>query len=145
MKNVLYLLTICVILSSCQSIKQDISQVEFQADGCFGECPIFAMTIAADGTASYDAKIFNKQHGQFKTTIKKAQLDSLKMLLDRARFFNLKDNYTTPWTDHSTYTITVKLKDGRSKTIEDYGPSGPEKLKRVHRLIFSFRESQEWK
>jgi hypothetical protein len=145
MKYVLYFLTICVILPSCQSIKHDISQVEFQADGCFGECPIFAMTIADDGTASYDAKIFNKQNGQFKTIIKKAQLDSLKMLLDRAQFFNLKDNYTTPWTDQSTYTITVKLKDGRSKTIEDYGPSGPEKLKRVYRLIFSLRESHEWK
>jgi hypothetical protein len=145
MKYVLYFLTICVILPSCQSIKHDISQVEFQADGCFGECPIFAMTIADDGTASYDAKIFNKQHGQFKTTIKKAQLDSLKMLLDNARCFNLKDNYTTHWTDQANYKLRVKLKDGRTKTIEDYGPSGPEKLKQVYHLIFSLRESQEWK
>lgn len=142
-----YLLSIATILllTSCKSQNLDISKIDFKAEACFGECPIFEMTILADGTANYDAKMFNKQKGQFKTIIKKVQLDSLMTSIENIDFFSLKNSYSTSWTDHPTYYLTVSLKNGQTKTIMDYGPSGPDKLEKVHDLIFSLRETQDWK
>jgi hypothetical protein len=145
MKRVTFLLTTLVVLMGCSIPRLEISQIYFQADVCFGECPIFNMTIASDGGADYSAKMFNKLQGEFKTVIKKSQLDSLTMLIESANVFSLNNKYSMNWTDHPTYTLTIKLKNGKVKTIEDYGPSGPEKLKLVYRQIFSLRESQDWK
>lgn len=103
------------------------------------------MTISSDGEADYTAKMYNKLHGEFKTIIKKSQLDSLTMLIESAGVFSLNNKYSTNWTDNPRYTLSIKLKNGKVKTIKDYGPSGPEKLKLVYSQIFSLRESQDWK
>jgi hypothetical protein len=140
----IYLL-IPILLSANCGISQPISKIDFQADACFGPCPIFTMTIFADGSALYDAKEYNEQMGQFKTSIKKPDLDSLFTLVANVNIFTLKDKYSMLATDHPTYTLTVKLKDGKNKTIVDYGPSGPEQLKKIYHLLFLFRETQDWK
>ena len=145
MNNVLYWLTSFIVLAGCNSTKQEISQVDFRAGACFGECPIFTMSITGDGAANFHAEMFNKVDGNFKTVIRKPQLDSLMTLVNKSNFFSLENHYTNAWTDHATYTLTVRLQNGQTKTIEDYGPSGPEKLKRVYEFIFSLRESQNWK
>ena len=123
----------------------DINQIEFNADGCEGDCPIFSMRILNTGAANYNANMFNERQGKFKTVIKKPQLDSLMTLIQNSNFFNLKSNYSSPYTDHPTYTLKVKLNDGRTKTIEDYGPNGPDEIRKVYDFIFSLRNSQQWK
>jgi len=140
-----YFLSVIIFLTNCSTSKSNISKIEFQADACFGTCPIFTMVILNDGTATYDAKEYNKQEGQFKTTIRQKQLDSLIRLFQQVDFFDLKNNYRAPMTDQPTYTLTVTLKDGKKKTIEDYGPSGPAGLERIYDFIFSLRNTQDWK
>jgi hypothetical protein len=103
------------------------------------------MKISDSGAANYDAIEYNERQGQFKAFIKKPQLDSLLTLIREAEIFSLKNNYSMPVTDHPTYTLMIKLKNGRTKKIEDYGPSGPEKLMKIYSLIFSLRETQDWK
>nr|WP_281176210.1 DUF6438 domain-containing protein [Flavihumibacter petaseus] len=108
--------------------------------------PNFSMAISNDGTATtYDAQIYNSHRGHFRTIIRKEQMDSLKTLLQNAEVFILDDNYSTIVTDHPRYTLTIKDKNGRVKTIEDYGPSGPDELEKIYDLIFSFRDAQSWK
>jgi hypothetical protein len=124
--------------------KLEISEIKFKASGCEGECPIFEMVIKGNRMASYNAKMYNKLNGYFKTTLDKPSMDSLVLLIEKSEFFTLQNNYTNKWTDHPTYTLTISLKSGQVKTIEDYGPSGPEKLKSVYEQIFSLRESQSW-
>ncbi|MCO4294318.1 DUF6438 domain-containing protein [Solitalea sp. MAHUQ-68] len=140
-----YFSTIFILLTSCATKPLEVSQINFKADACFGTCPIFTMTIMADGTAHYNAKMYNERQGEFSATIRKSQFDSLKILIEKASFFNLKNEYSTDWTDQPTYTVTVKLKNGQSKQIRDYGPSGPDKLRKVYDFIFSLRQSQKWK
>lgn len=140
-----YFLSIILLLTKCSTPKLEISQIAFEADGCFGTCPAFTMTILNDGTANYNAKMYNERQGQFKTVIKKAQLDSLITLIEKTNVFDLKDNYSTLMTDQTTYTLKVKLKNGQTKSIEDYGHSGPDKLEKIYNLLFSLRETQDWK
>jgi hypothetical protein len=145
MKKNIYLLTGLIFLAGCKASKLDITQIEFQAGPCFGPCPVFKMIIEENGTTNYSATINNKQQGKFHTVINKTLLNNLNKSLQRANFLSLKNRYFTGWTDQPTYTLSVKLKNGQEKTIEDYGPSGPKKLKSVYKKIFSLRESQSWR
>lgn len=145
MKQTFYFFIFLFILTSCNKTTFDINQIDFKTDSCEGDCPIFAMTILYDGTANYNAEMFNMQQGNFKTKIKRPQLDSLVTLIQNLNIFKFKNNYSIPVTDHPTYTLTVNFKNGKVKTIEDYGPSGPKELDKVYDLIFSLRDSQEWK
>lgn len=140
-----FFFTAIFFIVSCHSIESEISQINFEADFCFGTCPIFEMSIQEDGTAFYNAISYNKLEGKFRTIIHKPQLDSLKTQISKANIFTLNNNYSIAFTDHPTYILTVKLKNGRTKTIKDYGPAGPKKLKLVYGYIFSLRESQDWK
>jgi len=140
-----YLFSIIFLLTGCTTKGPAISKISFQADACFGECPIFAMSILKDGTAYYHAEMFNKQQGEFKATIKKPQLHSLIELIQQANVISLRDKYSTEITDQPTYTLKVQFSNGQQKTIEDYGPCGPKKLDKIYDLIFSLRETQDWK
>jgi hypothetical protein len=142
--NQIFYLSILILLAGCTETKVDFDQMDFQAGVCFGECPIFEMTIRSDGEASYHAEMYNNVEGQFNSTLKKSELDQLVNALEDSDFFTLPNNYSINRTDHPTYILSVKLKDGSIKTIEDYGPSGPEKLKAVYKNFFSLRQSQDW-
>lgn len=146
MKTVACFLAVSFFLS-CQSKtpKLKFNRLVFEAEACYGECPIFAMTIEANGSAVYYAQAFNKKTGRFKTLINKNILDSLFILLNNADLLNLNDNYSTNSTDHATYTMIAIMENGGIKKIEDYGPSGPVKLKKIYEYFFSLRDSQDWK
>ena len=146
MKQIFFLFTYSLIqATNPPNMKYDISQIDFKASSCEGQCPAFTMTILYNGAAEYDAILFNEQVGKFKTIIKKPQLDSLMMLVQNANLFGLKNNYTTLASCLAYYTLTVKLKNGKIKIIEDYGSSGPDELREIYDLIFSLRKTQEWK
>lgn len=145
MNNALYWIASLIVLINCKPAKKDIAFIDFKATPCFGTCPVFTMSIKEDGTADYHAGRFNNLNGHFTSVIHQPQLDSLMTLIESAHVFNLKNNYSSSWTDHPTYTFTVKLKNGRSKKIVDYGPVGPDELKRVYDFIFTLRNTQDWK
>ncbi|MCF6403142.1 DUF6438 domain-containing protein [Chitinophaga filiformis] len=140
-----YFLALILLLTNCAEKKTVISRIDFEADGCFGTCPVFTMSILEDGTAYYDAQMYNDQEGKFKTILEKAQLDSLKQLIELGNIPALRDNYSIPVTDHPTYTLRVQYNNGLQKEIRDYGPGGPDKLIEIYHLIFSLRKTQNWK
>ena len=142
-KSIAFLLITCLI--SCHTVKPQISQIDFKAGYCFGTCPVFEMSIRKNGSAFNNAIEYNNFQGKFRTTIKKQQLDSLMSLISEANLLSLQNGYHVSATDHPTYTLRVKQKNGQTKAIRDYGPAGPENLKLVYRYIFSLRESQDWR
>jgi hypothetical protein len=140
----LYLLPLVLFFAKCATTQPGIAAVEFHTSPCFGACPVFTLNIAADGTATYNAEKHNKQTGNFKTTIQKEKLDSLQKLIQQAGVFTLNDNYRAPITDQPTYTLTITQKNGQSKSIKDYGPSGPDKLRKIYEFLFRLRDNQAW-
>ena len=74
----LFFSVICVLifLYSCAQCKEDISQIKFHADYCYGTCPVFEITINNDRNASYKAIEYNKLEGLFNATMEKPQFDS---------------------------------------------------------------------
>lgn len=136
-----------LLLSGCGCFipASDFREVEFSAGLCEGTCPQFSITINETGASTYVAGMFNDREGTFTTVIKPAQLDSLKHFIGSANFNNLASSYTTPATDMASYQIKISFPDGTIKTIDDYGPSGPQALQQLYSFIFSLRETQDWK
>ncbi|MGG9963079.1 DUF6438 domain-containing protein [Ferruginibacter sp. SUN106] len=133
-----------ILLSACSPDKDPIDTITFEADACFGTCPIFTMTIYENGKAEYDAEKYNTLNGVYHTVIKNQSLDSLHQLINNVNWPSIQDNYTSDWSDQPTYTTTLQFKSGRIKTIVDYGNSAPGTVLNIYTLLFSLRNSQAW-
>lgn len=144
----IHLFSAMALLAGCATGKMkntgNIEKVALSTTPCFGTCPVFDMEIEGNGHARYEAKRFNPVQGKYTGVIRKEQMDSLIVLIDKAKLLSLPDEYTQQVTDMPTYRLFVHFKDGKSKWISDYGPMGPEALKDVYKFIFSLRDSQSW-
>jgi hypothetical protein len=115
-----------LLLSACASTPagSDIGAITLERTPCFGACPSYSVTIAADGAVTYNGQRFvrvtGEQHGQADPT----RLAVLHQHIRDADFFNLRDSYrATNITDLPSYRISVE-RGGVTKTVEDYaGPS----------------------
>jgi hypothetical protein len=121
-----------------------IESVTLSTSGCFGSCPIFTISIKADRSATYQAKQFNKQQGEFKGTIAPVDYDRLLGIINYMRLGSLKNEYAVPWTDDQGAKLTIKYDGGKVKQISDYGMIGTYGLENLYDRFFELRESQKW-
>ncbi|GAA5098327.1 hypothetical protein GCM10023210_34380 [Chryseobacterium ginsengisoli] len=133
------------------------SRIEYEATPCFGSCPIFKITINPDRTAVFEAEHFNfskgfskgefdkPREGTFKGTIKEPDYNKLIALLDGLDVKNLNDKYgERNVTDLPTSYLRINFADKTSKTVEDYGKKGTEKLVEVYKFFEDLRNNQQW-
>lgn len=94
--------------------------ISLERGPCFGTCPIYTLTIHADGTVDYQGTGFVKVEGNRSIKISSEQIQELVTAIDNANFFSLKDQYMAPATDLPSITLSITL-DGHSKSIWHYG------------------------
>jgi len=121
-----------------------IESVTLSTSGCFGSCPIFTISIKADRSATYQAKQFNKQQGEFKGTVAPADFDRLVGIINYMRLGSLKNEYAVSWTDDQGSKLTIKYDGGKVKQISDYGMIGTYGLENLYDRFFELRGSQKW-
>lgn len=142
------LIPVLLLFASCATHKlkqtNTIEKVEFSATACFGTCPVFNMSIPEQGVATLDAIRFNKINGKFTTGISKRTLLKLFSMINKADVFSLKDVYTQDVTDLPTYVLSIRYKDGKTKSISDYGPMKPGELNKVYKFLFKLKTTEHW-
>src|SRR5215468_9020364 len=117
-----------------QNIPQDL-MITLERRGCFGICPVYKLTIAADGAVVFEGRRFVKEaRATKKSAINREQLKELLAEVDRVKFF-LEDDYSSDsrvcneGMDDSQATITSIRINGKSKTVSHFdgctGPKGP--------------------
>ena len=97
----------------------DDFEITLERGACFFNCPIYSVTIAADGGVTYVGTNFVRVSGEQHATIPRAEVTRLAALVERARFFDLKDNYQGQMTDRASERITVR-RHGRTKSVREY-------------------------
>lgn len=130
-----------------------IQKIEYQTTECFGTCPMFFISIDKNRQGIFKAESYNIEKrdskkvilGTFHTTLKKNSFKNIINLLNYIDFPNLKDNYTVPWTDSQTSTLTITYGNGQVKKIRDYGLIGTYGLDRLYELLFELRFNQNWR
>jgi Domain of unknown function (DUF6438) len=121
----------------------NFEKIILKTNQCFGECPVFEMTINKDKTAIYKALRFNGETGEFAGTVPQKEFDDLVSLLKYLQPGKLKDNYSVGWTDAQTATTKV-FYGGQSKFITDYGEIGTYGLNTLYLKFFRWRTSIDW-
>jgi hypothetical protein len=121
-----------------------IQEIEFTANGCLGECPQFKLIIQANRNAEYSAIKFNKRYGEFKSVIDEKDYAQLIDLLNYINFSSLENIYRVSWKDDQSAVLKITYDDGKVKMIYDDGLHGTFGLERVYKILFAFRNNQEW-
>jgi hypothetical protein len=111
---------------------------------CFGTCPSYKVTIASDGTVTFDGRDFVKTKGKATAQIKPDDFKKLVSEFEKIKFFSLDDSYEpgsrgcpVSATD-SPYAKTSIQMDGRTKSVSHYhGCGAPEALRALAEALRS--------
>jgi len=123
-----------------------IEKIEYKTSGCYGNCPIFELSLDGNLEALYKPIAYNKKKkGIFKGKINEAQYQEVIDLLNYIDFSNLKDEYLSGGTDQQNSYLTITYDNGKIKQIMDYSLKGTFGLRRLHEILFNLRENQNWK
>jgi hypothetical protein len=88
---------------------------------CFGFCPIYDVTVFADGSVQFEPGFNRGEIGEPKSNVSEAEVKELYDGVKTMDFFNLNDRYSNDnITDLPSATIAVKL-NGKTKSIYMYG------------------------
>jgi hypothetical protein len=112
---------------------QDPVRITMARTACFGVCPVYTVTMRGDGSVSYEGTAHVRVTGKHAWTIEPIAVLALARDIEKAGFFEMKDEYTAPVTDLPTTTVTLAM-GARSKTIKDYY-SAPAALKEIEAQI----------
>lgn len=143
-----------IALGSCApaaggQIPEDF-QVLMERGPCFGSCPIFTMTVSADGSVVYDGIRFVEVEGRQTATLSETQVQAIFEAVRAADFFDLDDRYEAQASDLPSITLEVTA-DGRNQTVYHYGLAceadfdpAPQALCELEALLEQIPASQGW-
>jgi hypothetical protein len=127
------------------SIPEDLI-IRINRTPCYGTCPVYRMTVKADG----NVKFFGQDHTEIKgETEGEISQEKIKQLIEefkKANFFALQDKYTTEdcATDMPSANTTIFI-NGQVKKIEhNVGCKAPPELGVLENKIDEIVGTQKW-
>lgn len=117
-------------------VPQDVL-VQIKTEPCFGECPVYTLTIYQDSTIEYFGRMFVKKKGEYRGVAEPHHMEEVKSTLQNSGFFNLDELYDDEsLTDLPTTTIMVRLGDRNHKVRGRYGE--PSEFVTLSNFLFEF-------
>ena len=127
--------------------------ITLERTACFGTCPIYDVTIAADGTVSFQGQRFTRLQSATGRISRRA-FRKLVREFERIKYFSLPDDFTPGTkncpnmiTDMPSANTSIYLK-GKSKAVSHYhgcGNSGVlAKLTALENKIDQVAGTQKW-
>jgi hypothetical protein len=116
--------------------------IEFERTPCFGDCPIYHLTMHADGRAELDDHTPGHQ-GRFLGDIDLATFARLVQLGRRAQRVTDRDEYMGGWTDDYWSIVTLRGRAGVWR-VGDNGEVAPVELWALHSLLHVQYERIAW-
>jgi hypothetical protein len=114
-----------------------------------GTGPKDRLVLRADGTAEYEGLARVEKRGRFRGSIPKPEFTRLTRLLEE-KFFDLEPTYRAKGpggrgfvTDAPGVVLTV-IRDGKSKSVADYGRGGPAELREAQAAILDVLKTISW-
>jgi hypothetical protein len=109
--------------------------------GCFGECPIYAVKVSADGTVRFDGREFVLDKGIHTDSISRTSVEALAQAIDSIRFDELRESYRYEpdgckewWSDNPSVDIVVTRAEGKKHVGYYYGCRGIDVAARIDGL-----------
>lgn len=109
---------------------------------CFGQCPVYALTIYDNGVASYEGKQFSELQGLYVKRLPKDQLQELKKQLEEANLWRFQDAYRGQLPDLQSVKITYYTDSGVKSIIGKDGR--PAEVMNIQKTLEAIAESGHW-
>lgn len=122
-----------------QSTAETMRMVQLERTPCYGACPVYKVTIQADGTVFYQGFRHVERIGAFTASVAPEELQNLLRLANTVGYWRLKDGYSVndggPHVfDMPGCNVTLST-NRRTKTVTEYGDAGPIQLWTVQKAI----------
>lgn len=121
-------------------------RISLQRTMCYGTCPDYTVTIAGDGTVTWDGGRFVKVHGPATAHIALEKVRALFERFRKAEYFWLLDKYTAHITDFPAQNTTIAF-DDHMKSVNDYAGQMigmPEVVSELERAIDETANTAQW-
>ena len=116
--------------------------IKLERTQCFGTCPVYSVTIDAEGNVSYEGKQYVRVEGPQTSRSSVEAVAAILAAAERLGFFELRDRYRAPITDLPTTFVTIRS-GGRTKRVEDYY-GAPEGLRKLEAQIDAVANTRQW-
>jgi hypothetical protein len=100
--------------------KPEAILASLERTACYGYCPIYKVSIHADGRVDYHGEHFVKRKGDATGQLTATQLASLRDAFAHADYFKLADKYEDESMTDAPSAVTSFTDGGRTKTISHY-------------------------
>jgi hypothetical protein len=139
--------------ASADTIPPD-TLISLQRTGCHGVCPIYTVTIMADGTVTFIGEANVKEAGLSQSSISEEGLRTLIGEFEKINFFGYEDDYGFENKDceflfmDAPSAITTFTSQGKTKQIKHYygceGFSGEAELTTLETMIDEVANTAQW-
>jgi hypothetical protein len=96
--------------------------------GCFGQCPVYELSVNAEGLVRYQGHLNVPNVGRYQKQLSQEQVQSLVLTLKEADFFALDAEYDEGVTDLPTVITEAVLDGQRHKLVNRTGPKSIDQL-----------------
>ncbi len=144
----LFIVVIAFVLYNCKTLPSEAQienlekVVEMEKGPCFGDCPMFTLTVYANGLVQYRGEEYTDKEGTHLKTISQNDLRKLIKAFRDTNFFGFENAYPSNIPDRQTVTITF-YDDNQVKTVAGKD-NRPEQLLALQQLLDEIAESEDW-
>jgi hypothetical protein len=121
----------------------EITSVMLRRGACFGSCPIYEVTLEADGTAVWNGERFVERLGRHRGEVDVNDLARLARFIERAGFFGWEPEYLGNVTDTPDYQLTVARRD-QTKTVRQNAVDEPPDFWVIAAVVDGLAETVAW-
>ena len=118
--------------------------IKFSKGPCFGQCPIFSMSVNTDGSLSYHGIRFTKKQGIYAKKLNKVRLEALKAEIKKAKLWEKEAKYTSGLSDLQKISLEC-FKADKTKKIEGDGNAIPSVIQDLIQSLDLIANSSGWK
>jgi hypothetical protein len=126
-----------------QGYQETPTSVTLRRGACFGTCPIYEVTLRADGSAAWNGERFVERLGRHTGEVRADEYDRLARFVLRAGFFGWEDEYVADVTDTPDYFLTATTGQ-RSKTVRQNATDEPPDFWVIATLVDALAASVAW-
>jgi hypothetical protein len=140
------LITDSIVIRDEQKVRSTIpyESITIERGPCFGDCPVYEMTLNRDGTALLVTDHLLKDEAlRYSAKIDLYDYARLAQMVEIARTAAPRHEYTGQWPDDFGVTITAKSGDNTWQ-VRDYGQVGPPELWALEELLHGTRARLQW-
>lgn len=102
-----------------------VKRIVLERTPCFGDCPAYRLTLANDGSAIYEGRMFVEREGVFLGELSLEAFAMLAFATERIGFGSLRASYSAEVTDMPTTIVTVVHSTGLEVRVSDYAYQAP--------------------